>query len=372
MQSSPSNAHVESIVTSQYGSQADQRLETNWNAGRFSNFYFPHPDHLDESHTAKVYCVTSSEKYLVSCSGDKSIRIWNLETQRLVVPPLLGHEESVLYVQFDEKEDIVISGGADAHVFIWQFSTGKLIRWIRKAHAESVLSLKFNDQYLVTTSKDKSIKVWDRRELDLTSTNDSTTNGLGLSPALTLQSGLSAAVIAVLLTEKHVISGSGDKRIKIWDIITGKCLNTISVHEKGIATLNLSPDGRRIISGSSDNTIRIIDIASGAELSCLNGHTNIVRSVALQSSGSDLANRMVSGSYDGTIIIWRQKADEQWEVDRTLSVQEAFRDEHGLPIGRLTEQEISSGWRVFSVQVSSRWIISGVQATTIVGWDFDI
>jgi len=95
-------------------------MEDDWNAGRFKNFYSPHPEHMEESHTSTVYMVRFSGQNLISGGRDRSIRIWNLETQRLVLPPLLGHESSVLCAQFDESHEqgILISGGADTHILI--------------------------------------------------------------------------------------------------------------------------------------------------------------------------------------------------------------------------------------------------------------
>jgi len=98
---------------------------------------------MEESHTSTVYMVQFSGQNLISGGRDWSIRIWNLETQRLVLPPLLGHELSVLCAQFDESHEqgILISGGADTHILIWQFSSGKLAKKIWKAHLDTVKPL---------------------------------------------------------------------------------------------------------------------------------------------------------------------------------------------------------------------------------------
>ena len=45
--------------------------------------------------------------------------------------------------------------------------------------------------------------------------------------------------------------------------------HTGGVYERGV----VSADGRRIVSGSGDKTVRVWDAASGAELACLRGHT---------------------------------------------------------------------------------------------------
>ncbi|MCS6872734.1 MAG: hypothetical protein NZ571_14905, partial [Anaerolineae bacterium] len=58
-----------------------------------------------------------------------------------------------------------------------------------------------------------------------------------------------------------------------------------------------SPDGQRLASGGMDSTIRVWDVQSGKVLQTLKGHTGGVRTVAWSPDGSMLA----SGSYDNTV-----------------------------------------------------------------------
>mgnify|MGYP001593351283 FL=1 len=122
-----------------------RRLEANWEAEKYVNFQLPHPDHPNEAHQECIYTIQHSGKYLVSGSRDKTLRIWNLDTKRLAMPPLKGHEGSVLCLQFDPdpSEDIIVSGSSDATVRIWQFSTGKMLQVMNKAHMEPVLNVRF-------------------------------------------------------------------------------------------------------------------------------------------------------------------------------------------------------------------------------------
>ena len=62
---------------------------------------------------------------------------------------------------------------------------------------------------------------------------------------------------------KYIVSGSGDKTIKIWDIKTGECLNTLEGHSYWVNSVTISPDGKYIVSGSRDKTIKIWDIRKG-------------------------------------------------------------------------------------------------------------
>jgi len=56
---------------------------------------------------------------------------------------------------------------------------------------------------------------------------------------------------------KYIISGSGDRTIKIWDKETGECIKTLEGHRDSVLSVIESHDGKYIISGSYDETIKI-------------------------------------------------------------------------------------------------------------------
>ncbi|CAK8712923.1 MAG: WD domain-containing protein, G-beta repeat-containing protein [Candidatus Electronema aureum] len=63
-----------------------------------------------------------------------------------------------------------------------------------------------------------------------------------------------------------VASGSSDKTIGIWEVRTGKRLQTLEGHTDGVNSVAFSPDGRLLASGSNDKTICIWDVSAGKRL----------------------------------------------------------------------------------------------------------
>ena len=393
-----------------------RKLEHNWDTGQYRSFQLPRSDHPEDAHTECVYTIQYSRNYLVSGSRDRTLRIWNLETQRLVRAPLQGHTGSVLCLQFDddEDEDLIVSGSSDESVILWKFSTGQMIKRLAGAHRESVLNLKFDRRFLVTCSKDKTIKIWNRHELrpgDRDYPQKGITDG-GLCPDYIIDMkdiGMAlrepylfpnksvllepythlmtldlhgAAVNAIQIYNDELVSASGDRNIRVWNIHTGESATKMEAHTKGIACVQY--DGMRIVSGSSDRTIRIWDPVSKTEVARLDGHTNLVRTIqaafadypggrenleneALEvernfqaasmaglidpesgrksrgtpgsrkpkdfksvgakippSGGGGRWGRIVSGSYDETIIIWKKTEDDEWVIGHRLRQEEAL------------------------------------------------
>ena len=417
-----------------------RRLEDNWNKGRFTNFQLPHPAYPHEAHRECVYTIQFFGKWLVSGSRDKTLRVWDLETRRLRGPPLTGHTQSVLCLQFDptEKEDVIISGSSDTNVIVWRFSTGQKLKEIQQAHRDPVLNLRFDHRYLITCSKDKLIKVWNRYELSpldkdypkvsaastarmpsyIIDTSSMNTQQIEQKLAnrqikmvqqyslLMALDGHNAAVNAIQIDQDQIVSASGDRLIKVWSVIDGRLINTLPGHQKGIACVQF--DSKRIVSGSSDNTVRIYDHLKKCEVAVLRGHTNLVRTVQagfgdLPYSDQAMVNqarlaekeyrravaageivheptgasrtardqqdtiktpaqyltafgaalppggggsqwgRIVSGSYDETIIIWKKDADGRWIQGQTLRQEAAIRSGAAADLRAYTEDQIDAG-----------------------------
>ena len=393
----------------QYLYSQRRRLEANWENEKYINFQLPHPAHPEEAHEECIYTIQHSGKYLVSGSRDKTLRIWDLDTRRLIRPPLRAHSGSVLCLQFDAdpEEDLIVSGSSDATIVLWKFSTGQVIQRLRKAHRESVLNVRFDKRVLVTCSKDKTIKVFNRRDLNAGDLgypgfsgvlhpvptflnnygyNPAPSAGLPTKPAYSMigcLEGHGAAVNAVQIHGDEVVSASGDRTVKVWNWPEQTCTRTLIGHTKGIACVQY--DGRRIVSGSSDNEVKVFDKESGLEVASLRAHTNLVRTVqagfgdlpysaeedqedaraidheyfkAVDSGaiprtvylqrgrprnagsrrpeditaygaklppggGGGRFGRIVSGSYDETIIIWRRDKEGVWRAQHTLRQEEA-------------------------------------------------
>lgn len=85
---------------------------------------------------------------------------------------------------------------------------------------------------------------------------------------------------------------------RIADYVKPPC-NTIEGHTYAVRSVCVSNDGKHIISGSSDMTIKVWNIQTGFCEMTLGGHTDFVTSVCFSSDGS-----LVSASKDTTIKVW--------------------------------------------------------------------
>ncbi|KAJ2401098.1 hypothetical protein GGI23_001618 [Coemansia sp. RSA 2559] len=254
------------------------RLIGNWRDGRCR------VDRWEAAHAESIYSLQfDRHNRLFTGSRDCTVKVWHLsETGSQITPlaTLKGHAGSVLTLQADGST--LVTGSSDGTVCVWNTDSYTITH--RLEHADSVLSLRFNSSWLATACKDRIVRVW-RRDKDYSGPFELRGHGV--------------AINAIHLHGDRLVSASGDRTIKIWDLSTRKCVLTLAAHTRGVACLDF--DGSCIVSGSSDRTIRVWDAATGVCQRVIpNAHTDLVRTVML----SRKMDIIVSGSYDESIKIW--------------------------------------------------------------------
>ncbi|KAG0013349.1 hypothetical protein BGZ80_011130 [Entomortierella chlamydospora] len=97
-----------------------------------------------------------------------------------------------------------------------------------------------------------------------------------------------------------VASGSVDKTVRVWNVDTGKCIHILQGHTETVFRVAYSPKADQIASASLDKTIRLWNVETGECIHVLQGHSGKVRSIAYSPNGGQIA----SASEDGTVRLW--------------------------------------------------------------------
>jgi eukaryotic-like serine/threonine-protein kinase len=88
--------------------------------------------------------------------------------------------------------------------------------------------------------------------------------------------------------------------IRLWEVDSGKQLQTFLGHRGGVWSVVFSHDGRHALSAGDDGTVRYWDVDTGKELRRFEGHSGIVYSAVLSSD----ERRVLSCGRDNSIRWW--------------------------------------------------------------------
>jgi WD40 repeat protein len=262
---------------------------------------------------------------VASASEDGIVRIWQVTqekndsqpiiSQSIACQELLGHKGRAWTVAFSPVGQLMASGGDDQTIRLWNVKTGHCLKVLQERSGQ-VRRVLFSPQgnLLATNSNDNTVKLWDVSQLypeplGERQFSEKRSPSPSVSRLRTLQ-GHSRRVYGIAFSPngQHLITGSEDQTVRLWDVATGECLQVLSGHDRFVLTVayltgkklgkKLSPN--LIASGSDDQTIRLWNALTGECLQVLTGHTGWVQTLAFSPDGIWLA----SGSTDMTIKLW--------------------------------------------------------------------
>ena len=267
---------------------------------------------LKKSQDAHSLGISQDGHFLACGSWNGKISIWDLSTGTLN-KSLKRHKGPVNSLVFSPDQKLLVSGSTDATIKVWDLSTSKAIQTI-KGHNSAVRSTIYtpDGKFLISsaadktinTRRDKTIKIWDISSWQLLktfTTHDNSDESINSKSPYIIQDQYSINSIDISPDGNHIVSGSKDKTVEIWDFNSGSIVNTLKGHEKEVNTVKISPNGKYIVSGSNDKTIKIWDFSTGNLIKTLVGHTMEVNALLITSDN----NYIISGSKDKNIIIWK-------------------------------------------------------------------
>ncbi|KAJ1919092.1 ubiquitin-binding SDF ubiquitin ligase complex subunit met30 [Coemansia sp. S17] len=319
-----------------------QVIANNWRRFRY------HESQV-QAHADGILCVQFNDEYMITGSYDSKVHVWDAETLELV-SELTGHTMPVRALEFDDCK--LFSGSLDGTVKIWNYRDGTCIRTLRAFENGGVISLYhergtlvvggengtirvyniakmtsftltghtdwvnavrlYGDNTLFSCSDDMLIKRWDleeRRCVHTYSGHSHHVQSLQLSARAPPASSLNGGSASMLPRSRRVpnkegeaepkpfmISGSLDSTMRVWDIETGECLDTIFGHVEGIWSMAF--DSLRVVSGSNDGVVKVWDTSSRACIFTLQVSQAAINCVAISDT------RIVVGDNEGNARIY--------------------------------------------------------------------
>jgi mitogen-activated protein kinase organizer 1 len=113
---------------------------------------------------------------------------------------------------------------------------------------------------------------------------------------------------------EHIMSGSQDKSIKLWNPYKGLMIKSYDMHSHDVLDLAILQDNTKFASVGMDKQVYFTDSIKGNVIRRFYGHTDRINTIAINKNEEVL----VSGSYDCSVRIWDLKSQNKDAV-QTLS-----------------------------------------------------
>ena len=215
----------------------------------YINTYHGHKDRVTGVcwHPKALLSQDKSSLNFASCSADKSVKLWNLDSEN-PIETLGGHSDRI-----------------------------------------NKIAMHPSGSFLATSSQDRTWRLWD------------VTAGRQAYGVLD-QEGHSAPVYGIDIQCDGSLVATGDTSGigRIWDLRHGYSIFVLQGHQKQVIAVSFSPNGWLMCTGGDDNIIKLWDLRRREVIKTISAHGGLISSAKFDSSG----NFLVTSSYDTTVKIW--------------------------------------------------------------------
>ncbi|ORZ25860.1 WD40-repeat-containing domain protein [Absidia repens] len=175
-----------------------------------------------DGHQGEVTAIHADSSNLVSGSNDKTMKLWDLETQSCVL---------TMDVMWASQHS-----SSSASSSSWSFDSLKLNFF--EPSIDYIGALQFWNFALASGTMDGKLRMWDLRT----------------GQAHRTLPGHKGAITALQFDEIHLVSGSADKTIRVWDLRTGSVFDTLTFTEP---LTSMRFNSGKIISTTNTNDIDV-------------------------------------------------------------------------------------------------------------------
>lgn len=261
--------------------------------------------------------ISSSSEFIAGASSDKTCRIWNIRTERLV-HQLVGHNQKVTAVKFlhndaHSQKSMIVTASTDRSLKLWDISRSTYRQNLTLRHGATVHCLDTSiSNAIVSGHIDGGIRLWDPRSNER----------IGDIPDL--HDGSCGGVTSVMFNPSNssqIVTMGRDSIIKLVDLRMASTDSSDLPSSNGGIELQtfqhvdmkvdlsysgcaISPDGKYVAAGSANGNIFVWRTADGNLENQLDGHEGVgVVSVAW-GRGSSNGQQFASVDKKGFLYLW--------------------------------------------------------------------
>lgn len=253
----------------------------------------------DHKSDIRALAVTPDSALFISGSGgfvgnDNTIKVWDLNSLK-VIKTLRGHTDWVRTLAITSDGRRLLSGSNDKTIIEWDLQTWKQVRTY-KGHSDVVreITIAADNTKFVSASHDHTVKVWDL--------NQGKEWGTFRDHRFDVES-------AVIIPPGKMVASGSLLEIKIWDIDSLEEIVTLKGHNNSVTALGVTLDGKMLISGSKDNQLKLWDLVTFTEIASVGDHSDVINAITVSPDGRFLLTG--SGS-----VLFEENEIKIWDLTR--------------------------------------------------------
>jgi U3 small nucleolar RNA-associated protein 13 len=290
-----------------------------------------------------------SGHWLATGAKDNTAKLWRIDPQSssyTCVGTFTGHAESIGAISLphttpptessahkdplNHPPSFVLTGSQDRTIKRWDTSKLQLAKtpqkptravYTRKAHDKDInaIDTNHNSTLFASASQDRTVKIWSTEEGEVQGVLRGHRRGVWSvrfspkeTPTITGDNSSSSGSRGLILT------GSGDKTVKIWSLSDYTCLRTFEGHTNSVLKVlwmpspTNTPHARppQVASAAADGLVKVWDTATTEALTTLDNHTDRIWALA----ANPKTGILISGGADSVITFWRDTSSATLET----------------------------------------------------------
>ena len=244
-------------------------------------------------HVAAVVGLAYQEHLHMSASDDMTVKVWTSKLLPKCID-LIGHDSPITCAVWDKNG--FASASEDFTVLVWPHKPSEYTKLLQKLERPP------------PSKKVQPVKKGKSKARAKIVEEDKPVQDSTMKPLASIRSGHTGKITAIAFSCNglKMVTASRDLSLIVWDTFSHKQLQVLhACHKDWINTCcfsDTSPD--HLITGSNDLTLKLWDLKSGTAKTTFKGHTTSINSVAF-SQGC-----VVSAAFDGSVKVWTHKGIE--------------------------------------------------------------
>ncbi|KAF8534296.1 WD40-repeat-containing domain protein [Trichophaea hybrida] len=191
-------------------------------------------------------CRFINDRRILTSSGDMTCMLWDIDTGAKITE-FSDHLGDVMSLSINPtNQNIFVSGACDAFAKLWDVRTGKAVQTFA-GHESDINAVQFfpDGNAFGTGSDDATCRLFDIRA-------DRELNNYSSDQILC---GITSVAFSV--SGRLLFAGYDDFECKVWDVLRGERVGTLSGHDNRVSCLGVSNDGISLCTGSWDSLLKV-------------------------------------------------------------------------------------------------------------------